>query len=60
MKFQNHEVEIIRWVGRNVEIKRVDGGTFSIKSQLRYHEGRPPVAVDTWITSPQNIEGFVK
>lgn len=58
MKYQNHEVEIIRWVGRNVEIKRVDGGKLKTVSGLRHHFGTQAIEVDSLTTSPQNIEGF--
>ena len=59
MKYQGHEVKIIRWVGRNAMIARVDGGKLKAVSGLRHHYGKPAVEVDHITTSPQNIEGMI-
>ena len=37
MKYQGHEVEIMNDIGKNVIIRRVDGGKFWAISELRHH-----------------------
>ncbi len=55
MKYQNHEIEIIQDIGRNVIIKRVDGGKFTTCSMLRHHRGRKVMA-ETLSVSKESIE----
>ena len=57
MKYQGHEIKIIRQVGRNAIIKRKDGGDFETCSMLRHHGGKG-VKTDRLMVSLSSIEGF--
>ena len=55
MKYQNHEIEIIQDIGKNVIIKRVDGGKFTTCSMLP-HQGGRKVMAETLSVSKDNLE----
>ena len=57
MKYQGHEIRIIRQVGKNGIIKRVDGGDFETCSFLRHHGGKK-ILTPQLSVSLQSIEGY--
>ena len=57
MKYQGHEIKIIRQIGKNGIIKRVDGGDFETCSMLRHHGGEG-VRTKQLSVSLSSIEGF--
>ncbi len=57
MKYQGHEIRIIRQVGKNGIIKRVDGGDFETCSMLPHHGGKKVKAAQLMV-SLSSIEGF--
>lgn len=59
MKYQGHEIKIIRKFGKNATIRRVDGGKFETCSMLPHHRGKKVLA-DQLSVSLQSIEGYGK
>ncbi len=55
MKYQGHKVEITQDIGKNVIIKRKDGGRFETCSMLRHHGGKKVMA-ETLSVSKKAIE----
>ena len=57
MKYQGHEIKVIRQVGRNAIIKRLDDGDFETCSMLRHHGGKG-VKTAQLMVSLSSIDGF--
>ena len=59
MKYQGHEIKIMRKFGKNATICRADGGDFETCSFLRHHGGKK-ILTDQLSVSLQSIEGYGK